>query len=107
LIGIILLHLLAACLYRRHQASPPTDGYLYPPIPAIYISAESPFPELEQFVWDSAAYYNLDLVTFGGEMKEALGQYLECEVGKGTKAIMVGTRRTDPHGGKSPLLLLA
>jgi hypothetical protein len=40
-------------------------------------------------------------------MKEALGQYLECEVGKGTKAIMVGTRRTDPHGGKSPLLLLA
>lgn len=107
LLGIILLHLIAACLYRRHQAAPPGDGYLYPPIPGIYIAPDSPFPELEQFVWDSAAYYNLDLVQKGGSMKEALADFLASEVGSKTKAILVGTRRTDPHGGKSLMRCLS
>lgn len=34
-------------------------------------------------------------------MKEALADFLASEVGSKTKAILVGTRRTDPHGGKS------
>jgi FAD synthetase len=33
-------------------------------------------------------------------MKEALADFLASEVGSKTKAILVGTRRTDPHGGE-------
>lgn len=49
---------------------------------------------------DSAAYYNLDLVPKEGGMKEALADFLASEAGSKTQAILVGTRRTDPHGGK-------
>lgn len=67
----------------------------------MYIAPDSTFPELEQFVWDSAAYYNLDLVAKEGTMKEALADFLSSPVGSNTQAILVGTRRTDPHGGES------
>lgn len=33
-------------------------------------------------------------------MKVALKDFLESEVGKGMEAVLVGTRRGDPHGGE-------
>jgi FAD synthetase len=42
----------------------------------------------------------MDLYRFGGGMKSALGEYLGCEVGKGVKGMLMGTRKGDPNGGK-------
>ncbi|KAF5348054.1 hypothetical protein D9758_010008 [Tetrapyrgos nigripes] len=51
----VLLHLWAAALARRNQNESPIH------IPALYISVPSPFPDLEQFIWETAKDYNLDL----------------------------------------------
>jgi FAD synthetase len=74
---------------------------------------------VEDFVSDSVTRYNLKLVQLGGDMKEVLEHYLEGdgdairsrEVGqvqettskkkRNVKAMFLGTRRTDPHGGMS------
>lgn len=106
----VLIHLLAGCLYARHQANkrtstdsdlssnPNSQASLYPPIPAIYITAPLPFSKLETFVDSSARLYNLNLVRIGGGMKAALAEFLTSDVGTGVKAVLVGTRRGDPHG---------
>lgn len=71
------------------------------------------------FVDECCRRYNLDLVRIGGGMKEALAQYLGASFisaagssthiaehlsssgapGEGIKAIVMGTRRNDPHSG--------
>lgn len=102
----VLIHLMAACLFARHQAqrresveaASSSSTMLYPPIPAIYITAPSPFPVLETFVESSAAIYNMHLVREGGGMKTALQTFLASGVGQGVQAVLVGTRRGDPHG---------
>ena len=112
------------------------------PIPAVYIPVPSPFAELEDFIWESARAYNLDLLICspdsdvplpiesvtpgtttpdarkqsegyvgltgflrpvgnarGGEgMRRALHLYKERY--PQIEAILVGTRRSDPHGGE-------
>ncbi|ORX34999.1 hypothetical protein BD324DRAFT_633572 [Kockovaella imperatae] len=75
----------------------------YPPIRSIYITAPDPFPELETFVLDSAERYGMDLYRFGGGMKAALEEYLNCGGGRGVKGVLVGTRRGDPNGDVSEL----
>lgn len=90
-------------------SSAPSRPDLYPPIRAIYVSCDEPFPEVESFVDDSIRRYNLDLVRIGGGMKEALTSYLGptsgtklCAApspGHGVRAMLIGTRRGDPHGG--------
>ncbi|KAI5453876.1 NADH:ubiquinone oxidoreductase [Naganishia albida] len=94
----VLIHLLATCLYRRHRHR--SAGPLYAPIIALYITAPSPFPELESFVQTSAAYYHLDLIRYGGGMKRALAEFQACPKGRGVRAFLVGTRRGDPHGSR-------
>jgi FAD synthetase len=74
---------------------------LYPPIRSVYITAPYPFAALDTFVDISVQRYNLNLVRFGGGMKIALERFLDGDVGKGVKAVLVGTRRGDPHGGES------
>jgi len=46
---------------------------------------------------DSLRTYHLDLARYAKSMKEAFTDYLADH--KDVKAIFVGTRRTDPHGG--------
>ncbi|EJU01416.1 adenine nucleotide alpha hydrolases-like protein [Dacryopinax primogenitus] len=92
----VLLHLLAAVLLHRHppqsSSTPP-----WPAIPSIYVSQPSPFPLMESFVHSSTSYYSLSLLlTRHKSMKSALSAYLSLR--PWTKAIMVGTRRQDPHG---------
>jgi len=131
----VLLHLYAAALARRASLS--TEA-----ISAVYIPVASPFTKLEDFIWESAKAYNLDLFVCshesdtplpvesvtpgtatpdarkqsegflglagflqavgdarGGEgMRRALHLYKERY--PHIEAILVGTRRSDPHGAK-------
>ncbi|TVY80321.1 putative FAD synthase [Lachnellula suecica] len=70
------------------------------PLPAalqsVYIISPHPFAEVDEFVQHSISTYTLDLARYTLPMKEAFRVYLE-EHSK-VKAILVGTRRTDPHG---------
>lgn len=95
------------------------------PIPAIYIPVPSPFPVLETFIEQTAKDYHLALhycasddkadpttvpatspdpvsatverAKPGGGMKRALEIYKSQFPHIG--AILIGTRRSDPHGG--------
>ncbi|KAH9937797.1 adenine nucleotide alpha hydrolases-like protein [Epithele typhae] len=84
----VLLHLVSASLGRRTPSPKP--------LTAVYIPVPSPFPQLEDFIHDAATEYNLSL--FECPMRIALSLYKSRfpEV----EAIMIGTRRTDPHGAK-------
>ncbi|KAI0768239.1 hypothetical protein BD413DRAFT_633896 [Trametes elegans] len=121
----VLLHLVAASLGRRTSArTPPT------PLSAVYIPVPSPFPELETFIDDAAKAYALDLfhcphptgpsfpvetVTTPGassapspelpkHVKGGEGMRAALQLYKSRfphiEAILIGTRRGDPHGAK-------
>ena len=104
--GTILLHLYAAALAKRTTQ---------PAIPALYIPVPSPFTALEDFIFHAARVYDLsiftctpphlaetstgfgDASTDGTDMREALELYRARF--PTVEAILIGTRRTDPHGG--------
>lgn len=65
------------------------------PLQAIYIVSRDPFAEVEEFVTSSAKDYHLQLHRYALSMRPALDAYLADE--KDVKAILMGTRRTDPH----------
>ncbi|GAA5982397.1 hypothetical protein JCM11641_006970 [Rhodosporidiobolus odoratus] len=111
----VLVHLLcAALLHHLHPAlffpasspsspstsSPPPPSPVLLPLPTIYIRTPSPFPQVEAFVSLCVSWYNLELEAQEGGMKEVLQGYLDrrSSKGKGTEAVLVGTRRGDPHG---------
>jgi FAD synthetase len=115
-LGTVLLHLYAGALARR---LPNTDIR----IRGIYIPIPSPFPALEGFIDDSVKKYKVELfrcgglvdqpaangtasptalrvngsVTRGGGMLQALQAY-KVQF-PDISAILIGTRRNDPHGG--------
>jgi len=62
----------------------------------VYIISPHPFAEVDAFVDESVDTYKLDLARYAMPMKQAFQRYLEEN--KSVKAILVGTRRTDPHG---------
>lgn len=70
-------------------------------IPSIYVTHKNPFGQVERFVDDEIERYNLDLLRIPGPMKNALEEYHTQK--PDIKAIMVGTRRDDPHGGNNPI----
>jgi FAD synthetase len=112
----VLLHLLVATRSRRYRRTDRKEercpnganGYAHAhgsqpaalsPLKSIYITCSSPFDAVEEFVLDTKGAYNLDLfrTSPGGiPMKEALSIYQRAE--PDVKAILVGTRRDDPHG---------
>lgn len=115
--GTVLLHLLVATRSRRYRRRTDrkedrypngVNGYAHaqgsqpatlPPLKSIYITCSSPFDAVEEFVSETRGVYNLDLfrTSPGGiPMKEALSIYQGAE--PEVKAILVGTRRDDPHG---------
>ncbi|KAG8778170.1 FAD1 flavin adenine dinucleotide synthetase [Ceratobasidium sp. 428] len=75
-----------------------------PPIRSVYVLCPSPFDAVEEFVELSIRAYDLRLVRVEGSMKVALQSYLEADEGKGVEAVLVGTRRNDPHGAKLDFL---
>ncbi|GAA5840657.1 hypothetical protein JCM11251_004178 [Rhodosporidiobolus azoricus] len=107
----VLIHILAACILKHLQStstasaaaasssssSPPS----LPRIPTIYIRTPSPFPQVEAFVSLCVGWYSLELEAVEGGMKEGLQVYLDHQKARGgreVKAVLVGTRRGDPHG---------
>jgi FAD synthetase len=62
----------------------------------VYIISPHPFHEVDDFVDSSSETYRLALARYAMPMKEAFKLYLDEH--KNVKAILVGTRRTDPHG---------
>lgn len=111
--GTVLIHLLAAAVIRRQaqqfstaSATPSTSSVPLRKMQSVYIRCTSPFPQVESFVTVCVDRYNLELQVAEGNMRDALESYLDGrreakgEEGK-IEAVMVGTRRNDPHGGQS------
>ncbi|KAH8819174.1 hypothetical protein F5884DRAFT_759750 [Xylogone sp. PMI_703] len=71
-------------------------GTLPKALETVYIVSEHPFAEVDDFVEESVKKYRLNLSRYVMPMKQAFRQYLENN--NKVKAILVGTRRTDPHG---------
>lgn len=64
------------------------------------MASDSPFETLEAFIAYAASPvtgYHLDVTTSPGPMRDALETYVRQR--QGTKAIFVGVRVDDPHGG--------
>ncbi|KAL8931049.1 MAG: hypothetical protein Q9208_000151 [Pyrenodesmia sp. 3 TL-2023] len=93
----LVLLILYLSLLSTHPSLPAS-------LPAIYIPPTHPFSSVTAFTMESARRYHLALDVHvadegaKGGMKEAFASYLakHTEV----EAIFVGTRRTDPHGGR-------
>jgi hypothetical protein len=108
----VILHLFVAVLYKihgaeqqqqhtppdtpQHEQQRPPHPQRYP-IGSIYVTDKNPFGQVERFVDDEIERYNLNLVRIPGPMKKALEEY--HQLNGDVNAIMVGTRRDDPHGG--------
>ncbi|KAG9088217.1 FAD1 flavin adenine dinucleotide synthetase [Ceratobasidium sp. 370] len=75
-----------------------------PPIRSVYVLCPSPFVAVDEFVEASTKAYDLRLVRVEGSMKVALQSYLDTPGGAGVEAVLVGTRRNDPHGAKLEFL---
>jgi hypothetical protein len=67
------------------------------PLKSVYITRASPFDAVEEFVSETRGIYNLDLFrrSPGGATYERGARDLP---NPDVKAILVGTRRDDPHG---------
>ncbi|KAH8678716.1 hypothetical protein BGZ60DRAFT_249348 [Tricladium varicosporioides] len=87
---VLLILLLAALPTSPHTSSLPAR------LQSVYIISPHPFSEVSSFVETTTDTYQLDLAHYSLPMKEAFRVYLEEH--KRVKAILVGTRRTDPHG---------
>ncbi|KAH8728790.1 hypothetical protein GQ44DRAFT_608582 [Phaeosphaeriaceae sp. PMI808] len=77
------------------QASNPSSN-IETAVQCCYIQDAHPFPEVEEFVAKSIKVYSLALLEYAKPMKAAFADYLKDT--PSVKAILVGTRRTDPHG---------
>jgi molybdenum cofactor synthesis domain-containing protein len=91
----VVLHLLRAVLAERHPlpAAPPTPllGGL---VPAVYFAAAGEFPPVLAFMAECEARYGF-ATRHVAEFKAGIAQLREG----GARAVLMGTRRTDPHGG--------
>ncbi|RHZ69482.1 hypothetical protein Glove_283g42 [Diversispora epigaea] len=92
---VVLLYLFTAVIYKNFQNSEKK-----PNIQAIYIRTPNSFTEVEEFVNECILRYELDIIIIEGPMKQALQKYHECR--PNVKAILIGTRRIDPHGKNLP-----
>lgn len=100
----MLIHLLAAAFARHLAAHPPASTSAPPKIKCVYVRCDAPFPQVETFVEACTERYNLELEAIAGDMKAVLGSYLDARSADPTgkiEAVLVGTRRGDPHGGQS------
>jgi len=86
----VLLILLLCALAKHEKEDLPKALH------TVYIISKHPFADVGAFVDESVTTYKLDLVRYAMPMKEAFRKYLDEHMK--IKAILVGTRRTDPHG---------
>jgi len=93
---VLLVLYICALQTKLELPSSASEDYTQP-IQSVYIQARDPFQEVEDFVESSSAVYSLSVARYAKPMKEAFADYLADR--PQVKAIFVGTRRTDPHGG--------
>lgn len=93
----VLLHLYAAVLIKRLNV---TDSDVFPLINAMYIPLPNEFPLLQEFIQASVNRYNLQLFESPATctIRTGLQAYKESTQGSAVKAILIGTRGTDPDG---------
>lgn len=71
---------------------------------ALYVTHSSQFPEVEEFVEQAISHYSLDPIQISGlGIKESLSQLKHSH--PQFKAIMMGTRHTDPYSGMTVIHL--
>ncbi|KAH7411041.1 phosphoadenosine phosphosulfate reductase [Cadophora sp. MPI-SDFR-AT-0126] len=87
----LVLLILLLCALANYKKGPIPKA-----LSTVYIISPHPFAEVDSFVDESVSTYKLDLARYAMPMKQAFQRYLEEN--KSVKAILVGTRRTDPHG---------
>ncbi|KAI9342656.1 hypothetical protein BDR26DRAFT_859328 [Obelidium mucronatum] len=98
----VMLHILALVLNQHQQgesdsskltaSSLPKSIYK---MPSLYVTATDPFPEVDAFVDHMADLYNLEVYKTSASMKDGLEDFLGRY--PNVKAVLVGTRRTDPY----------
>ena len=82
-----LLHLVAAVMSRRLSSIRKLD--------CLYLRRGQPFPEVEQFIQDTIARYNIHLIISSGCIKEALKDFKDKHAA--FECVIMGTRTTDPY----------
>ena len=85
--NIAMIHLVHAYLKNKF---PDWKGQLQ----ALYIEEKDPFREVDEFIEDAKAKYNIQLTKIEGPMKSALAKFLEAR--PNIKAMVLGTRKGDP-----------
>ncbi|KAJ9060837.1 3'-phosphoadenosine 5'-phosphosulfate sulfotransferase, variant 3 [Entomophthora muscae] len=93
----VLLHLFSAV--QKRMSLQENGNAASVKAPSIYIETPNPFDEIETFVSASANLYQLELFKAEGPMKVGLAHFLSKK--PEIKAVLIGTRRTDPHGGNN------
>jgi hypothetical protein len=99
LLATVLVHLFAAALHRN--SSSPTLSETDPnmKLAGLYIRCQSPFAKVDDFVKRCQEIYHIDLMTVNDSLKNGLNAFLQER--PSIRAILIGTRATDPNGGQS------
>lgn len=84
-------------LSPTRTSHPLPSTFVFPPsLESIHIIPPDPFPEVLAFVNKTSTEYCLSLTHSSLPMRPAFAAYLSSH--PSIRAILVGTRRTDPHG---------
>jgi FAD synthetase len=92
----VLLILYLAALGSSSSSSSSGAATAPQQLQSVYIESAHPFPEVETFVRAASATYSLALTRYPPGMKAGFAAYLRAR--PAVRAVLVGTRRTDPHG---------
>ncbi|KAJ3217127.1 hypothetical protein HDU67_008504 [Dinochytrium kinnereticum] len=91
----VLLHMLSKLAEEqglKNQSGQPVKALN---IPSLYVACQDAFPEVEEFVKEEAERYGLKMFRIEADMKQGLQLFLDNH--PDVKAILIGTRRTDPY----------
>ncbi|KAI9596024.1 hypothetical protein BDF19DRAFT_384570 [Syncephalis fuscata] len=96
----VLLHLWTAVVMRHLRKTGNTDKDIVAQlheaqVPAVYVCACEPFPQVDAFTEQFARKFGLQLCRKQGSMRTGLEKFATAY--PHVKAILIGTRRTDPY----------
>lgn len=100
-----MLTLLLAAIHLKFQSTEHSNSFSALTVSngydmdCIYINSEAPFPQLADFIVESAKEYHLNLITIQSSLKAGFEHFLK-KVNPKVKRIVVGTRYSDPHGSQ-------
>ena len=96
----VLLHLLVHYMTTRGcraEAGSGTEAGSLHGLKVVFFETDPGFPEVATFMTDMEALYGFRVRSLPG-LKTGLAVLVE----EGVQAVLLGTRRTDPHGGMQP-----